>query len=226
SADGFDVQVPRMDSLTLESLHQLGDPNRVYDYADAHRPMIAAERTRLASSENALKIARAARYPTVALSAGYGTNLYRSYATGALNADFWSQFRNNGNEYIGASVRIPIFNRRATHNNIKSAHLAVRSQQLALNEAQQNLRKEIEQAYYNADGAFAKYRAADKALASARVAFGFEQEKMDAGRSTLFNYNDARTRMEKAESDLIQAKYEFVFRSKILDFYNGKPLQI
>ncbi|MEG2365348.1 MAG: TolC family protein [Alistipes sp.] len=226
SAEGFDVQMPLLDSLSIAALHQLGDPDRVYDYADAHRPMIAAERTRLASSENALKIARAALYPTIALSAGYGTNVYHSYATGALNANFWSQFRNNGNEYIGVSVNIPIFNRRATHNQIKSAHLAIRSQQLTLTEAQQNLRKEIEQAYYAADGAFAKYRAADKALASARVAFDFEQEKMTAGRSTIFNFNDARTRMEKAESELIQAKYEFLFRSKILDFYNGKPLQL
>ncbi|MEG0498469.1 MAG: TolC family protein, partial [Alistipes sp.] len=62
SAEGFDVQMPLLDSLSIAALHQLGDPDRVYDYADAHRPMIAAERTRLASSENALKIARAALY--------------------------------------------------------------------------------------------------------------------------------------------------------------------
>ena len=66
----------------------------------------------------------------------------------------------------------------------------------------------------------------DAALASARVAFAYEQQKADAGRSTVFDFNDAKTRMEKAESELVQAKYEFVFRSKILDFYRGRPLEL
>lgn len=226
SAKGFDVEMPQLDSLTMESMYKLGNPDQVYDYADAHRPVILAERTRLAGSENSLKLARADLYPSLSLSAGYGTSLYQSYATGAINTNFWSQVRNNGNEYIGLSLNIPIFNRRATRNNIKSASLALRSQQLALDEVQQNLRKEIEQAYYSADAAYMKYQASDKALSSARVAFTYEQEKSDAGRSTIFDYNDARTRMEKAESDLIQSKYEFIFRSKILDFYRGKPLSL
>ena len=92
--------------------------------------------------------------------------------------------------------------------------------------SEQSLRKEIEQAWYNADAAYGKYRSADAALASARVAFAYEQQKADAGRSTVFDFNDAKTRMEKAESELVQAKYEFVFRSKILDFYRGRPLEL
>ena len=57
-------------------------------------------------------------------------------------------------------------------------------------------------------------------------AFAYEQQKAESGRSTIFDFNDAKTRMEKAESELVQAKYEFVFRSKILDFYRGKPLKL
>ncbi len=64
------------------------------------------------------------------------------------------------------------------------------------------------------------------ALASAKVAFAYEQRKAESGRSTIFDFNDAKTRMEKAESELVQAKYEFVFRSKILDFYRGRPLKL
>ena len=88
------------------------------------------------------------------------------------------------------------------------------------------LLKEIEQAWYNADAAYSKYRSAGVALASAEVAFAYEQQKAESGRSTIFDFNDAKTRMEKAESELVQAKYEFVFRSKILDFYRGKPLKL
>ena len=100
------------------------------------------------------------------------------------------------------------------------------SQQLAVTEAERALRKEIEQAWYNADAAYAKYRAADAAFASAEVAFSYEQAKAEAGRSTVFDFNDAKTRMEKAAAEAVQAKYEFVFRSKILDFYRGEPLRL
>ena len=89
-----------------------------------------------------------------------------------------------------------------------------------------DLRKQIEQAWYNADAAYAKYHSAEAASASAKVAFAYEEQKAEAGRSTIFDFNDAKTRMEKAESEAVQAKYEFVFRSKVLDFYRGKPLQL
>lgn len=218
SAAGFDIETPALDSLTLESMRSLGNPDAVYAYAETNRPVIRAERLRLESSENAVKIASAALYPSLSLGAGYSTSIYD---TGEA---FWDQFRHSSREYVGVSLNIPIFNRRATRNDIRSKRLSLRSQALALTEAQQNLRKEIEQAYYNADAAYAKYRSSETALASARIAFAYEQRKAEAGRSTIFDYNDAKTRMEKAESDQIQAKYEFVFRSKILAFYRGESL--
>lgn len=85
-------------------------------------------------------------------------------------------------------MNIPIFNRRATRNNIRSAQLSARSQRLALTEAELALRKEIEQAWYNADAAYSKYRSAGVALASAEVAFAYEQQKAESGRSTIFDF--------------------------------------
>ena len=221
SAAGFDVVVPELDSVTLASLHRLGTADGVYNYAVENRPHIKAERLRLESSENSVLIAKSALYPSISLSGGYGTGVYS-----ADSDKFWAQMRHNSREYVGLSMNIPIFNRRATRNNIRSAQLSARSQRLALTEAELALRKEIEQAWYNADAAYGKYRSADAALTSARVAFAYEQQKADAGRSTVFDFNDAKTRMEKAESELVQAKYEFVFRSKILDFYRGRPLEL
>ncbi len=119
------------------------------------------------------------------LSGGYGTNVYRTYATGAVNTNFWDQLRNNGNEYVGLSVQIPPVQPPGdARNGIRSAALNVRSRELALAEAQQNLRKEIEQAWYGADAARMKFRSAAMALESARTAFRFEEERAEAGRST------------------------------------------
>ncbi len=221
SAAGFDIAAPELDSVTLASLHRLGSVEAVYDHAAAHRPGIRSERLRLESTENDIRIARSALYPSLFVRGGFGTGIYSS-----MDADFWPQFDKNRNEFVGLSLSVPIFNRRATRNNIRTAKIAMRSQALTLRNAELTLRKEIEQAWYNADAAYAKYRAAGQALAAARVAFGYEQSKAEAGRSTLFDFNDAKTRMEKAEAELAQAKYEFVFRQKILDFYRGEPLTL
>lgn len=221
SAAGFDIVEPVLDSVALETLHHLGNPDAVYAYAAENRPHIRAEKLRLESSEHAVDVARSALYPTLSLSGGYGTGVYS-----ADDSKFWAQMRHNSREYVGLSLGIPIFNRRATRNNIRTARIAVRSQQLAVTEAERALRKEIEQAWYNADAAYAKYRTADAAFASAEVAFSYEQAKAEAGRSTVFDFNDAKTRMEKAAAEAVQAKYEFVFRSKILDFYRGEPLRL
>lgn len=221
SAAGFDVQQPTLDSAAMVALYQKNSANHIYDYASEHRPHILAEQLRLKSRESALKAARSAYYPSISLSGGFGTGIY-----GSMDDAFWSQFRHNSSEYLGVSMNIPIFNRLSARNNVRSAKLAIRNQQLALTEAEQTLRKEIEQAWYKADAAFAQYNSSDAALASARVAFQYVLEKSEAGRATVFDFNDARTRMEKAESDLLQAKYEFIFSSKILDFYMGIPLRL
>ncbi len=221
SAAGFDVAVPTLDSLALEAMRDLGDPEAVWAYADAHRPAVRAGELRLESSENAVRAARSELYPSVSLTAGYSTGVYDH--TGEA---FWEQFRHNSREYVGLTVNIPIFNRRSARNGVRSAELSMRMQELALARTRQDLRKEIEQAYYNADAAWTRYLASERALASARVAFAYEEQKTEAGRSTLFDYYDARTRMQEAESTLVRAKYEFVFRSKILDFYRGRPIRL
>ena len=221
SAAGFDIVDPALDSVALAALHHLGSADDVYAYAAENRPHIRAERLRLESSEHSAAIARSALYPSLSLSGGYGTGVYS-----ADQDKFWTQMRHNSREYVGVSLNVPIFNRRATRNGIRTAQIAVRSQQLAVTEAERELRKLIEQAWYNADASYAKYRSAEAAAASARIAFAYEERKAEAGRSTVFDFNDAKTRMEKAEADAVQAKYEFVFRSKILDFYRGKPLQL
>ena len=221
NAAGFDIVRPDLDPLLHDALDRQPEAaETIYDQAAEQRPHIRAERLRLQSSENAIGIARSQLYPSLSLRGGYGTGIYSS-----MNAGFWPQFRQNSSEFVGVSLSIPIFNRRTVRGNIRTAQLSAQRQQLALLEAEQSLRKQIEQAWYNADAAGAKYRAAETALASAETAFAYEEQKAAAGRSTIFDFNDAKTRMERAAAELAQAKFELVFRRKILDYYRGVPLR-
>ena len=142
-----------------------------------------------------------------------------------MNPAFGRQFRNNSTEYVGVAINIPIFNRMrpatACERPNWRAEPAARPDRSRADPA-----KRDRNGLLPADAALLKYRSAEKALNSAQVAFRYEAEKYAAGRSTTFDYNDAKTRMQKAESDQIQAKYEFIFRTKILDFYAGFPLTL
>ena len=129
-------------------MRHLRNPAEVLSYALNNRPRIQAERFRLEQALRAVRMSRAAYYPQITLTGGYGTNVYHSFATGAVNPAFGRQFRNNSTEYVGVAINIPIFNRMATRNSVRTAKLGVRSQQLALTEAEQTLQKEIETAYY------------------------------------------------------------------------------
>ncbi|MFR3489335.1 MAG: TolC family protein [Alistipes ihumii] len=223
-ATGFDIRMPELGTIQIGAMSSMESPSVIYEYAVGNRPSVQAEKYRLQNSEKNLLLARSARYPQISLGASYGTSYFHIFGNEAMNASFGNQFRNYGSESVGLNVSIPIFNRMATRNNIRSARIAIRNQELALTEARQALRKEIEQSYYNAGAAYQKYLSASRSLEAAREAFRYEEEKSAAGRSTIFDYNDAKTRMERSESELVQAKFEFIFRRKILDFYAGEPL--
>lgn len=221
---GLDIMMPRLESLDVNSLNNLERPDAVYATSVGIRPSILSERLRLESSYKNLSMAKSALYPQISLGAGYSNSAYYSYVEGYDNTRFLNQLKNNGSESIGLNISIPIFNRMATRNQIRSAKLNVNRQQLSLTEAERALYKEIEQSYHNAVATYNKHLAAIESVAAAREAFRYEQQKSDAGRSTIFEFSDAKTRLERSESEAIQAKFEFVFRRKILNFYAGESL--
>ena len=88
------------------------------------------------------------------------------------------------------------------------------------------LRKEVQQAYADATASYKQYLASEEAVKSYEESFAYTQKRFDLGMVTSVDYNIAKTDYTKAQLDLLQAKYEYILRSKILDFYNGKPIQL
>lgn len=225
NASGFDIAAPdSQEILSTEYLVSLRSATSTYDNAITTLPQILMQESQLKSMEQSLKVTRSALYPTISLSAGYSNSAYHSFLEGYENTRFKEQMKINGNETIGLSVQIPIFNRNATRNQILISQLSIKTQKLALINEKQQLSKEIEQAYYNADAARASYISSGESVKAAQKAFEYEKIKALAGQSTIFDFNDSRTRLESSESEMVRAKYEFIFRKKILEFYyNGDP---
>ncbi|MDR2065835.1 MAG: TolC family protein [Prevotellaceae bacterium] len=215
SPEGFDVETPNIDADFLLP----SNPEQTYANALTTRASIRAEEYRLASSEKTVKTAKSAYYPQLSFGAGYSNNYYK--INGFVNSSLAQQLKNNESKYLGFSLNIPVFNRFETRNNIRAAKLSVKNQELQLENTKKNLYKEIQQAYYNATGAKEKYKAAEIALESAKKACEFAKEKFENGRSTTYEFNEASNNLMKASANMAQAKYDYVFRKKILDFYNG-----
>lgn len=220
SPEGFRISIPDIDNFSAD----LTLPEEVYSQAMMNKPAIKAAQYRLQGAEKSIKIAQSAYYPQLSFGAGIGTNYYR--LAGVDNASFGTQWRQNMNKYLQFSLSVPIFNRFQTRNRVKSARIQHTALSWQLEESKKALYKEIQQAYYNALAAESKYKSSQTASESAEASFKLMSEKYAIGKASATEYNEMRTAWMKALSDGIQAKYEFVYRSKILDFYKGIPLTL
>lgn len=133
--------------------------------------------------------------------------------------------KNNLNKYAGFSLNIPIFNRLATRNRVRTARLQQTNLALQLDNSKKALYKEIQQAWYNAVAAESKFKSSESAVEANRESFRLMSEKFDNGKATFVEYNEAKQNLTKSLSDKIQAKYDYLFRTKILDFYKGKAIE-
>lgn len=218
--DGFSVSDVDVSSLATGML-----PSADAVYADALgiKPEIAAENIRLQGSERNIRIARADLYPQLYLSGGIGTNYY---TTSGFDADgFGKQLKNNFSQSIGLSLSIPIFNRFATRNNIRSAEIERDNQRLQLDNTKKALYKEIQQVYYNAVAADSKYKSSTVAAKSSEDAFALMQAKYESGKANITEFNEAKNNLMKAQSDLTQARYEYLYQTALIEFYRGRQLK-
>lgn len=230
-----------IDTTQLSS--DVAPADRIFEESVQKHPSIMTAKFNLEKSKYDLKVSRSGYLPTLSLSAGYNTGyqyMYNAYgpAIGSdglpvldannkpvkqklSQASFGDQLSDHASKTISLNLRIPIFDRFSTRNNMRRARLNIESQNTALNEAQQSLRKEIQQAYWNAIKARDNYSSSQKANASTSLAYQYEAERYAAGRGTSYDLQQAAAKMQKAQQDEVQAKYEFLMRLKILEFYNA-----
>ena len=222
SSEGFSIERP---TVQVEEI-LLDIPERIYADAVEVRPAVRAEEIRLKGTEKSLKIAQAAQYPSLSLSGGVGSNYYTTSNAAYPQDTFFNQLSHNFSPYIGVSMSVPIFTRFQTRNNIRSARLNQELQQIQLDKTKQSLYKEIQQAWSNAVAAEAKYRSSTEAATAAEDAFRLVQAKYENGKATITEFNESRNQLLKTKSDCVQATYEYLFQSRLLDFYRGDSLQL
>jgi outer membrane protein len=162
------------------------------------------------------------------LNLQYNNNYYYNYnlKEGYSNTPFSDQIKNNAGEAIGLSLSIPIFNRFQVRNKVKSARLDIQYQQFTLDNTKKTLYKEIQTAYLNATASQEEYRSSAKAVEASQESFKYAEERYEIGKASVFEFNESKTKLIKSLSEQIRAKYDYIFKAKILDFYNGIPITL
>lgn len=221
SPEGFDVVVPTDDALALPLP---AGPEIIYEEAVGHKPAVRAEETRLAYADRNIALAKGGYLPSLSLSGGLGTNYYTS--SGYAAKSFFDQLGNNFSQYIGLSLNVPIFSRLSTRNQVRTARVNYDAQQLQLETVKKQLFKEIQQAWYNALSARSKFESSTEAASAAAESFALAQAKYENGKSSITEFNESKNQYLKACSDLAQARYEYLYQTRLLDFYRGRDLTL
>lgn len=223
SPEGFSIVIPTLPSNSASLINV--NPEIIYQEAITVKPEVQAEELRLKASDANILIAKSAKYPTLSFNAGLGTNYYKTLNGNYKQDSFSSQIKNNFSQSLGLQLNVPIFNRYATRNSIKSASIDKENQQLALDNVKKSLYKEIQQVYYNTIAAEAKYKSSLQAKVTSDDAFNLTQSKYENGKATITEFNESKNNLMKAESDLVQARYQLIYQKALIDFYRGKEFR-
>ena len=222
SPEGFDIVVPEVGDPSHALLMR---PEAIYDEAVAIKPVVEAARINADAAAVSVARAKGAYLPRLSLSGGIGTNYYTNSNSPIPLPNFSTQLKKNFSQSLGLSLSIPIFQRMSARNGVRTAEITLKGQQIQLENVKKALYKEIQQAYYNAVTAQARYEGSQEAAASARQHYELTEEKYKVGKAGVTDYNDARNNWLRAESEHIQARYQCLYQTKLLDFYRGVALE-
>lgn len=181
-----------------------------------NQPLVKNAELKFQSAKVGIRIAQAAKYPSVSLGAGMGT-AYSSAAAREYN--YFNQLNYNLNQYARLNINIPIYSNGQVKMRINNAVIARQMAETQLSQSKLQLKQEIEQAYLAASISKEKLSSAKKQLNTQQVAFDSAKERFTEGLIHAIELNNFRLNLEKAKSNFIQAKYEILFRKMLLDYY-------
>ena len=248
----FAIEVPEIDIVYSETVDY--SPMQLYSAAVQIQPEIRSVDARVMSAEKTHEIARGARSPRLSISGSMGTGYSeaRLQIAEVIESDprqigqtasgeavfapsfdyvtevipFWDQIDENLNRSVGLFLQIPIFNNFQVRSNISRTKISLENARLERQIVRDQLYKTIEQAHQDAHAAFQRYRASEKNVEALEESFRYTEQRFTVGMVNTLEYNDAKNRLTTAQSELLQAKYEYVFRVQILNFYIGRPITL
>lgn len=223
SSDDFDVEKIEIDSPSSALLYN--SSREVYDKALTLRPEIEKAKLAIDNSDLNIKIAKGNYLPTLSLSFGAGSSYFHQFNNIIFPNDYFFKQINDRMRYsVGASLNIPIFNRFQTKNRVAKSVINKKVSELSLENQKLQLQQTIEQAFLDAKAAAKAFEAAEISLEAQKEAFKNAQVSYDYGSMTQFDFDQVKNRLVNSEGAMIRAKYDYVFKTKVLKFYFGESI--
>lgn len=234
---GFDVQSMELDIASVALMYD--NTEDIFNIAVEGRPELKSAQLGIEDAEYSIEIAKGAYMPTLSASASAGTSYQHRQGqkderviidatspTGfsTVSNGFGTQLEDNLGYNVGINLSIPIFNRNQSKARVNRAKINAEKSKTRLIEAKQDLRVKIENAYADTKATLKQFESAKLSVLAQEEAFNNAKGRYDLGVMTSFDFEQVRSRFVSAQSALINAKYNFVFKSKVLDFYAGKSL--
>jgi outer membrane protein len=254
SSEEFEVIEPNIENIDKGKV--LSTPGAIYENSLTIMPEIKSSEYRLVAAEQSLKASRGAYSPRISLNGSYGTGYSgasRELAstsnlglqpTGAVvqgtnepilapaftsifqDKSFNDQLRDNINSSIGISLSVPIFNGLNARSNVSRSKVQFSQAELALTESKLQLRQQIESAYLDATAASKRFESASASVKALTESFKYTQERFNVGLLNSFDFSNEKNRLIQSQSNLLQAKYEYIFKTQVLEFYQGKTISL
>lgn len=225
------IEVP---VLSVKSDPQLLPVQMIFNKAIEVMPEIKSAGMNFESSTRALAVAKGTRSPSLSMSAALGTNYSDQIrmSNNPLDPEFArikpfdTQWKDNRSTTLSLRLSIPIFNGYQISSYIGRSKLGLMNAEYTLELTQNSLRKNVETAYADALAGHTTFRAREKSMASLRESFSYTEQRFNLGMVNAVDYNVAKNQLNRAESELLSSKYDYIFKLKVLDFYLGRSLTL
>ena len=222
--DKFEVVVPLMEESSAGILQT---NEEIYQKSLTVQPQISSASLRTSASMMALKVSQGAHWPRVSLGANMNTNFASSRKKGSVNPEgypFFEQIWDNIGQSFSMGISIPIYSNRQIKSNIDRAKINLITTQLNEQNIKNVLRKSVEQTYTDMRASVKKYEATRLQVSAVESVYKNAEKKFTVGVMSATDFLIQKNNFTQSQSNLIQAKYDYIFKQKILDFYQGKAI--
>ena len=217
-------QLEIVTDINLEALPSATSEQALLDYALEHNPKIIASRHATEQSRLNLARAKGAYAPTLYLNGGYNTSYNIDFDNKSAYDPFGTQFRNNRGGYIQLSLSIPLFdglNRRSSKRRAANAYRSAQLEQVAMERA---VESEVSQTWQQMQGFGKQYVQGQKKVSAAQLAYDGAARKFEHGLISALDLQTAANTLLQAKSDKLRARLQYIIKTRMIDYYNGKPL--
>jgi outer membrane protein len=228
----LDIQIEKPDfsNVQITEFKEEASLEGIFTYALQNTPIIKSKEATVWKFKRNLAATRGLYYPSLNFSFTLSTAFSQLRKQNPFDPNspvipYTDQLNQNFGQTLSFRLTVPIFNALSTRTNVRLAKIQWLNSQLDLQNEKYKLRSTLQKAYVDARSAYKTYMANQLNLTALEEAYLYAKDKFDVGVINSVTFNDASTKYFNAKTELLLSQYDYILKTKVLDFYQGKQLQ-